>query len=112
MADEDTRDILRDLFAAKREEIELQRRSNELYERYLSESSARDRKAMEINRQNAEKYKSQTQAHEKATAAHEKAIAEASAHNRTNKIANIIRALGMLFIGIALFYLLIVEIHR
>jgi hypothetical protein len=105
MADEETKVLLRDLLAAKREEIELLRRSNELYERHLSESSTRDREAMELNRLNTEKYKSQAEAHEKAAA-------EAAALNRTSKIANIIRAMGILFIGMALFYLVVAEIQR
>jgi ABC-type multidrug transport system fused ATPase/permease subunit len=105
MTDEETRAILRELVSAKREEIELQRRSNELWERHIDEISASNRESMEMNRRNTEKYESQAKAHEKA-------MTEAAALNRSNKIANIIRALGILFIGVALFYLLMAEIQR
>ena len=102
MADDDTKQLLRELLAAQKEHLELARRNNEAYEQHLVSTQKQND---ELILKTTERYEIQAQAYDQRAARYDQ-------HLGANKIANLIRALTLLVMAGVLVYLVLFGLHR
>jgi hypothetical protein len=102
MADDETKQLIRELLAAEMELLELARRNTETYEQYLV---AAQKQNEELILKNTERYEIQAQAYDRL-------VARSDQYPGVNKIANLIRALTFLVMAGVLVYLVLFGLHR
>jgi len=91
MADDETKQLLRDLLATQKEHLELVRRMNEAYEKqsqtYDQSLAATQKQNEEQIRQVTERYEKQAQAYDRSVARYEESIRTT---NTASNIANVL----------------------
>ena len=113
MADDETKQLLREILATQQEALEVARKANEVY---LSQSQAYTQSLEATKKQDDERirgmtetYERQAKAHDEATVRHEQAL---RATNTANNVANILRAVALVAIAAVLAYLVLFGLHR
>ena len=113
MADEEVRHILRELVNTQREYLELLRQMSETQKEqaeFYRESFVRTEKEfVELARLQNEKYQKQAQEYDDAVARYEQ---HRQSTDVANRIANVLRSIGLVGIAAVLAYLVIFGLHK
>src|SRR5258708_7360895 len=113
MADEEMRQMFRELVATQKEYLELLRQISETQqgqaEAYRDSFQRTEKEFMELARRQNEKYEAQLQSYAEATARHEQ---QRQSTDAANRIANLLRALALIGIAAVLAYLVLFGLHR
>jgi ABC-type bacteriocin/lantibiotic exporter with double-glycine peptidase domain len=113
VADEETRQLLRELLSAQKEYLELLRqvseRQKEQAEYYRQSLLATEKEFVELARRQNERYENQAKSYDEAVARYDQ---HRHATDAASRIASVIRSIALVGIAAVLAYLVIFGLHK